>query len=102
MGTRKTIAVDFDGVLCQPDAQSTPYPGAREAISLLRENGWVVIIHSCNNSKWIERWMNNQDIRFDYIWDGAGKPVANVYLDDRGLRFENWEQALRDIRSLEG
>lgn len=88
-----TIAVDFDHTLVDGE---TPIKGAREAINILREHGHKIIIHSCNGPKWIERVMNNNDMRFDYIWGSEGsdsgqKPVASLYIDDRGYRFEGWD-----------
>lgn len=82
-----TIAVDFDHTLVHGDK---PIEGAREAINILREQGHYIIIHSCNNPEWIERVMNNNNMRFDHIWTSPGKPVADIYVDDLGYRFENW------------
>lgn len=69
-------------------------PGAQEAIKRLRELGHYVIIHSCNNPKWIEKNLNEAGIPVDLIWTKQGKPVANCYLDDRGINFKNWDEAL--------
>lgn len=93
-----TIAVDFDYTLVDSPT-ATPLPGAREAISLLREQGHKIIVHSCNNPAYIEQWMNNHDIRFDSIWTGKGKPVADIYLDDRAIPHVNWQLSLSMITS---
>jgi beta-phosphoglucomutase-like phosphatase (HAD superfamily) len=91
-------AIDFDHTIWDTP-NNTPIKGAREAINLLREKGIKVIIHSCNNKSWIEKCLNNNDIRFDWIWDQTGKPVADIYIDDCGYHFTNWEFDLPDILS---
>ena len=107
-----TIAIDFDETIVEfprnpsPGARanstSKPMPGARDAINLLREQGHKIIIHSCNRAAYIEQVLNDNDIRYDSIWTKEGKPVASIYLDDRGLRFYDWEQAVRDIQTIVG
>ena len=42
-----------------------------------------------------EQVLRNNDIMFDGIWDSIGKPVCDLYVDDRGYRFGgNWEAEL--------
>jgi hypothetical protein len=94
--SKPVIAVDFDGTIRDWDT-SLPLEGAREVLSDLRAAGYYILIHSANNPDWIENWLNDQDIRYDGIWKGTGKPVASIYLDDRGLRFSTWERARLDI-----
>lgn len=93
------IAVDFDGTIRDWDTNK-PLPRAKETINILREKGWKILIHSCNSSEFIKQWMNDNDIRYDSIWSGTGKPVAAYYLDDRGLKFTTWDQALKDIDNV--
>lgn len=47
--------------------------------------------------------MNNHDLRCDWIWGETqfqgNKPVADIYIDDRGLRFlGDWKQAMEAIK----
>jgi hydroxymethylpyrimidine pyrophosphatase-like HAD family hydrolase len=86
------VAIDFDHTLWD-SANQVPMPGAKEAINLMREKGIRIIIHSCNNVKWIEKCCNNYDIRFDWIWNATGKPIADLYIDDRGYHFTDWSPA---------
>lgn len=90
-------AIDFDHTLWNP-ATARILPGAKEAINLLRELGAKIVIHSCNNKDWIERCLNNNDIRFDWIWDQEGKPVADIYIDDCGYHFKgDWATTLTEV-----
>lgn len=99
MKSSKTIAVDFDGVI-RSWSTNKPIDGAKDGINLLREGGWKIIIHSCNRASFIEQWLNDYDIRFDLIWNQVGKPVADCYLDDCGLRFTHWPDVHVDIMEL--
>lgn len=98
------IGVDFDNTLVFGDKA---LPGAKEAINILREKGHKIVIHSCNNASWIERVLNNNDIRFDWIYeykDGSGKPLCDLYVDDKSYHFKgNWHDEVTDIMlRLEG
>jgi hypothetical protein len=101
-----TLAIDFDGVLHDHKnpkvgrKMGAPISGAKEALQFFRERGDRIIIHSVwgDRERIIREWMNYYLIPFDEITNI--KPDADVYLDDRGLRFENWEQALVDLHRL--
>jgi hypothetical protein len=94
------IALDFDGTIRSWDTNK-PLEGAKDSINILRERGWKIIIHSCNSKDFIEDWLRNNDIRYDDIWTKEGKPVASVYLDDCGLKFTSWDQALKDLTDVQ-
>ena len=74
-----------------------PMEGAKEALSFLRESGFFILIHSCNNPKVIRDWMAFYQIPYDDIWEEKGKPVADLYLDDRAVRFDTWSKVLEEI-----
>lgn len=110
-----TIAVDFDGTLCD-----FAYPGigrvkegAKEALALFRRLGYRVIIYSCRTCHWhyeifgtdptiptlsrpealaMKAFLDAEGIEYDLIDDGSkGKPLADFYIDDKGIRFQdNW------------
>lgn len=91
------IGIDFDGTLVNG---SEAIAGAREAINLLREQGHKVMIYSCNNKSWIEKVMQQNDMRYDYIYDGC-KPVCHLYIDDRNIAFNgDWNKALSTIKEM--
>lgn len=92
------LAIDFDNTMVNGDQ---PLPGVRQAINILREAGHKILIHSCNSSQWIERVLNNHDIRFDHIHsNNDGKPLADLYIDDKGYHFPHngdWNVELPNI-----
>lgn len=94
------IAIDFDGTIVNG---TRPLPGAREAINILREKGHEIIIFSCNGKDWIKSILENNDIRYDWISEGTQKPVAHVYIDDRGIGFRgDWEATLKEVETIAG
>lgn len=98
----KTIAVDFDHVICSRKPEpghklGPPVEGAREALELLQRTGHKIIIHSCNRSEVIANWMAYFKIPYSTIWVAPGKPVADWYVDDKAIRFRNWDDTLAQI-----
>lgn len=80
------IAIDFDGTI-RDTTTNTPISGVKEVLGKLREASVEIIIHSCNRPSFVERWMNDYGLPFDYIWDEKGKPIADLYIDDRAFHF---------------
>lgn len=112
----KTICIDIDGTICRyeewqgPDHFGTVLPGAKEAIYRLHEDGWYIIIFSTrSNLESIHKFLIRNDIYFDAINhnphqpDNAlgGKPIADVYLDDRAVTFRgDWDVAYEEVISF--
>lgn len=95
------LAIDFDGVIHdwkhpKPGRKmGEPISGARESLQAMRQKGHQIIIHSCNRPSVIADWMAWYKIPYNNIWQD--KPVADWYVDDRGLQFQSWEQVMRDL-----
>ena len=113
------ICIDLDGVICQLKkpgqeyADLDPVPGAVEKLKLLRRGGHYLIIFSARHMKTCDGnvgkviakqgaatldWLARHGIEYDEIH--FGKPYADVYIDDNGLRFESWESISDDGSSL--
>lgn len=107
-----TIAVDFDGVLhdvrpvVRPAGKrmGPPIAGAKQAMQMLHDLGHELIIYTCRartsnsipaSTAHVEDWLEYFQIPFDSVT--ALKPVAAVYVDDHGLYFERWSDALVEI-----
>jgi len=103
------IVIDLDGVICPtraPDesyADLEPLPHAAERIRDLRAKGHYIIINTArhmatcdgNMGKLMKkiagptlRWLDEHGIEYDEIY--FGKPNADVYIDDRAIRFLDW------------
>ena len=98
-GEKKTIALDFDGVLHSYTSGWTgwtpldmPVPGAQDFVLDLLELGYSVVIYSARFSEGVgrsgaARWMAEHGFP-PGIHLATLKPQASLYVDDRGFRFE--------------
>ncbi len=103
MGRPKTIMVDLDGVLCTEEVflerpLAEPIEGAREALQKLRAAGYIVVIYTARG--WGEyrvakHWLDQHGFEYDGLQ--MGKPVADLWIDDRAIRFTNWKDALAQL-----
>lgn len=103
------LAIDFDGVLHNPNdvedgrRMGRPVEGAREAMTYLANQGDTLIVFTVRGGeqrsrKAVEDWLTFFNIPFSAVTNI--KPKADAYVDNLGIRFTNWPQALRDIGSL--
>lgn len=100
------LAIDWDNTIQDRKNPVTgkrfgpPLLGAQEAIEELAERGLEIVIHSCTATepsgvRLIEEWMEAYDIPFSAVT--AIKPEADLYIDDKGLHFTNWDRTLPEI-----
>ena len=103
------LAIDFDGVCHNPNDKlpgyklGRPIPGAPMALKKLHDEGAIIVIHSIwadteQKCQAIAEWCKYFRIPYDFITNK--KPLADAYLDNLGIRFYNWDQALKDIKEL--
>jgi capsule biosynthesis phosphatase len=110
------ICIDLDGTICytrKPNEhylEVKPKPHAVETIQKLKKNGHHIIINTarhmktCNNNtgeiiakqgKTLIEWLEKYQIPYDELW--FGKPLADVYIDDKALKFDdNWKEIYYD------
>lgn len=105
------IAIDLDGTICpikqpgQSYADLVPMPGAVRRIRELRVSGHYVIIQTARNMATCQsnlgkvmknvgqitlEWLDRYGVEYDEIY--FGKPNAEIYLDDRAIRFSTWAE----------
>jgi hypothetical protein len=116
----RTVAVDFDGVIHgysrgwqDGTIYDEPVPGAFDALRTLMAD-YAVVIHTTRDPWPVAQWVEERSkiptvVELDVghkreFWDDQGqilvtrfKLPAVAYIDDRGIRFLNWEQALTDL-----
>lgn len=107
---RKTIAVDFDGVLAEydgwkgDDQLGSPRMDVVKVLKLLRQEGWKIIVHTTRSGLHLSDYLANHAIPYDEIncnssyTTGGSKPVATVYWDDRALRYSG--DAFKDLDAI--
>jgi hypothetical protein len=111
----KNIAVDFDGVIhdfskgwhdgtCYGD----PLPGSIEALRILSKKFNVIIftakakanrplVNGMTGTQLVSDWLEKHNV-LDCVYEiTSDKPRAQLYIDDKGYRFENWLDTLKYI-----
>lgn len=110
------ICVDFDGVLHQytgwkgDDVFDGPVMGAPECMQYLARQGHTLILHTTRAvTPKLKSWLEQHKVPIHYFNESprkpsnsnSGKPLADVYLDDRGVQFNgNWPDAVQQIESF--
>ncbi len=96
----KTIGVDFDGVIHKysegwkdGEIYDIPTYGVVSALAKLIELGYEILIFStrCNTEqgrKDIAQYMKKYGIPYSKIYDGKGKPLMILLIDDNVIRYE--------------
>jgi hypothetical protein len=111
----QVIAIDFDGVIHSFELgfhdgtiYGTPIPGSIEAIKKISKKYKIVIytakakkdrplINGKTGIELVWEWLKKYDID-QYIQEiTAEKPRAICYIDDKAIRFINWNQTLNDL-----
>ena len=103
------IGVDLDGTICpikhplESYADLQPLHGAVERLRQLRQAGHYIIIVTARNMATCEAnvgrvmrnvgkltldWLEKHGVEYDELH--FGKPNAEVYIDDRAIRFRDW------------
>ena len=115
------IAIDLDGTICllkKPDQSYSdlePVPGAVERLQALNAAGHYIIIVTARNMSTCQGnvgkvmknvgkitldWLENHGIEYDEIY--FGKPNAELYIDDRSIRFSSWKEITNEFLAREG
>lgn len=112
----KVLAIDFDGVIHRNSlgfhdgtVYDDPIEGSLEALRDLSKD-YEIVIFSCKaledrplvNGKTgielIEEWLQKHRV-LQYVKEVTfKKPRACLYIDDKGYRFENWEDSVKFIK----
>lgn len=112
---KQNLAIDFDGVIHNADkgwhdgtCYGDPIPGALEAIKELSKKYNIIIFTAkCKPDRpWVDG-KTGVDLVYEWlvkyeVWEcihslTAEKPRAELYIDDNGYRFENWNNTLEFI-----
>lgn len=109
-GSRRTIAVDFDGVIANYDGWKghgvlgDPREDVVGALRTLRAEGWKIVIHTTRGIDEVQAYLERHGIprdeingNSDYQTKGV-KPVADVYWDDRAVRYSG--DAKKDLELI--
>jgi capsule biosynthesis phosphatase len=116
---KRRICFDLDGTICYTKKPGEKYedvlplPGAIETLKQLKDDGWYIIIATARNmrtynhnvgqvaafqTKIVVDWLTKWQIPFDELWV---KPHVSLFIDDKGVKFENWNQIKEVIADFE-
>lgn len=115
----RTIAIDFDGVIHaysqgwhDGTIYDPPVPGALEAIKALQGQNNAVYIHTSRSPYQVAEWLHRHGVAAATEFHGPfwsdiervlvtdRKLPALAFIDDRAIRFVDWQQALLDLVTL--
>jgi len=102
--SQKNIIIDLDGTICSEEITfrrtlATPMKGVADAISKLKKKGFNIIIYTARS--WAEydltkNWLKKNKIKFDELF--MGKPIGQYWIDDRAIKFNNWDSVIKKIK----
>jgi hypothetical protein len=103
------VAVDFDGVLHDVENRvagyrmGRPVEGAIDAMNHLRDEGAHIVVFTVragapDQGKHVRDWLRHFSVPYDEVTNV--KPHADAYVDDKGVTFESWDQALNELHAI--
>lgn len=102
-----TVAIDWDDVVhARPQRGfGKPTLGARESVEAIVDEGIHVVIHTCvaassKGRQAVIDWLDKYDVPYSEVT--AIKPVADLYIDNKGLHHVSWDKTLKEINSRLG
>lgn len=114
------VGIDFDKVIhkCSKGyydgtIYDDPVPGAYEALERLSQD-YTVIVYTCKakpdrglvngktGTELIWEWLKKHDMSKFVSKVTAEKPRARFYVDDKAIRFTDWESTLAMIEEIDG
>jgi len=101
------IIIDLDGTICSEEktysrSLAKPLDGAIENINKLYDAGNIIIIYSART--WMEfemttNWLKNHEIKYHQLV--LGKPIGDVWIDDRAINFNGWKNVITNLLKKE-
>jgi len=98
------IIIDLDGTICTEEktysrSLAQPQKGAVEAVNSLYDEGHTIIIYSART--WMEfemttHWLKSNKVKYHQLI--LGKPIGDLWIDDRALTFDNWDNVVTKIK----
>ena len=101
--SKRVLAIDFDGVIHDHKhpivgrRMGTPIVGTKEALKKLHHSYKLIIftIWKPQSYQTIKDFMKYYELPYDEITNI--KPDAMAYIDDKGIRFLDWEQVMKQL-----
>ena len=117
-GDLKNLAIGFDGVIHNFDkgwhdgtCYGEPLEGALDAVRMLSKEYNVIIftakakpsrplVNGKTGTELVEEWLTKHGV-MKYVKEiTAEKPRSQIYIDDKGYHFKNWNDTLEYLEGL--
>jgi hypothetical protein len=105
MPYKPKVLVDFDGPIhkysrgwLDGTAYDGPTEGSKEALEAMEEVGFDVVIFSSRDAEQIREWLALYGYK-PYRVTNVKEP-ALCQIDDRAIRWINWDQSINDLSIL--
>lgn len=93
----KIITIDIDGTICTEEKTferplAKPLPYAKEALQMLKQNGNTILLWTSRGweqFKVTKEWLIKNGFVYDQLI--MGKPIVDLFIDDRARQFVGWE-----------
>lgn len=100
------MIIDMDGTICTEEktysrSLAKIKPGAKEYINKQYDDGHTIIIYSARSWQEFEmttEWLKVNDVFYHQLI--LGKPIGDVWIDDRAVRFNSWQETKKEIEDL--
>ena len=92
------IIIDIDGTICTEErtysrSLAIPLKDAVFSVNALYDKGHTIIFYTART--WMEfemttDWLEKNGFKYHQLV--MGKPIGDIWIDDRALAFTNWEE----------
>jgi len=97
------LIIDLDGTICTEEktfsrSLAKPIKGASESINKLYSEGHTIILYSSRSWQEYEmttEWLKSFEIKYHQLI--LGKPIGDLWIDDRAIRFKAWDDIINII-----
>lgn len=94
----KVIMIDIDGTICSEEktferSLATPLNGAIENVNRLFSEGHTIIFWTARGweqFKITKKWLDDNGFKYHQLI--MGKPIIDIFIDDRARQFEGWDK----------
>lgn len=99
------LIIDMDGTICTEErtysrSLAQPIEGAIEKINKLYDEGHTIVIYTART--WMEfemttHWLQTHQVKYHQLM--MGKPIGDLWIDDRASQFRNWDETYELIQN---
>ena len=92
------IIIDIDGTICTEErtysrSMAKPLTNAVNSVNNLYDRGHTVILYSAR--AWVEYemtidWLKKNGFKYHQLI--LGKPIGDIWIDDRAITFNGWDK----------